>query len=71
MDKTFIYGLFKTLTISAAGRYPKQKNYKKIFFSKNRKFFTKNKLKISKNKVFFLKIDYWYRLPADRLSTGS
>jgi hypothetical protein len=42
MDKMLIYGLFETLTVSAAGRYLEQKNLK-IDFSKNNNFFIKNK----------------------------
>jgi hypothetical protein len=52
MDKTLIYGLFETLTVSAAGsvyQLPAD-----ILNKKNLKIyiFTKNKLKFLKNKVF-------------------
>jgi hypothetical protein len=48
MDKTLIYGLFQTLTVSAAGRYPEHK------ISKNKLFTKKFLLKINE---IFLKIN--------------
>jgi hypothetical protein len=59
MDKTFIYGLFETLTVSAVGRVYRlpadtlnKNKSKNNFFAKNRKKITKNKLRFPKIKKF-------------------
>jgi hypothetical protein len=64
MDKTLIYGLFETLTVSAAGlvyRLPADTLNRKIL----KIYFL---LKINE---IFLKKDYWYQLPVNRLSAGN